>query len=76
EFMIQLVVIFIASILCAISMNMFFIPHNMISGGFAGVGMINGYLMHYNIGALILLLIIPLLILSHFFFYGKTTFLT
>ncbi len=25
----------------------------MISGGFAGVGMIIGYLMHYNIGALI-----------------------
>ena len=53
EFIIQLVVIFIASILYAISMNMFFIPHNMISGGFAGVGMIIGYLMHYNIGALL-----------------------
>lgn len=76
EFMIQLVVIFIASILYAISMNMFFIPHNMISGGFAGVGMIIGYLMHYNIGALIFLLNIPLLILSHFYLGKKTTFLT
>ena len=31
EFIIQLVVIFVASILYAISMNTFFIPHNMIS---------------------------------------------
>lgn len=74
EFVIQLIVIFIASILYAISMNMFFIPHNMISGGFAGVGMIIGYLMHYNIGALIFLLNIPLLILSHFYLGKKTTF--
>lgn len=74
EFIIQLVVIFVASILYAISMNMFFIPHNMISGGFAGVGMIIGYLMHYNIGALIFLLNIPLLILSHFYLGKKTTF--
>ncbi len=76
EFIVQLVVIFVASILYAISMNMFFIPHNMISGGFAGVGMIIGYLMHYNIGALIFLLNIPLLILSHFYLGKKTTFLT
>ena len=48
----------------------------MISGGFAGVGMIIGYLMHYNIGALIFLLNIPLLILSHFYLGKKTTFLT
>lgn len=76
EFIIQLIVILIASILYAVSMNMFFIPHNMISGGFAGVGMIIGYLMHYNIGALIFLLNIPLLILGYFSLGKKITFLT
>ncbi|WP_440602994.1 YitT family protein [Bacillus sp. GB_SG_008] len=76
EFIIQLVVISVASILYAVSMNMFFIPHHMISGGFAGVGMIIGYLMHYSIGALIFLLNIPLLFLSYFYLGKKTTFLT
>ena len=76
EFVIQLIVILVASIFYAVSMNMFFIPHHMISGGFTGVGMIIGYLMHYNIGALIFLLNIPLLFLSYFYLGKKTTFLT
>ncbi|MFX3625632.1 MAG: YitT family protein [Ectobacillus sp.] len=76
EAAVQLIVIFIAALLYAVSMNMFFIPHNMISGGFAGVGMIIGYLTHYNIGTLILLLNIPLFFLGYFYLGKKITFLT
>ncbi|MFD3448741.1 YitT family protein [Microbacteriaceae bacterium 4G12] len=76
ELVVQLVVIFVASILYAVSMNMFFIPHNMISGGFAGVGMIIGYLTHYNIGTMIFLLNVPLFFLSYRFLGKKVTFLT
>jgi uncharacterized membrane-anchored protein YitT (DUF2179 family) len=76
ELIMQLIVILVASILYAISMNMFFIPHNMISGGFAGIGMIIGYLMHFNIGILIFLLNLPLLILSYRSLGKKITFLT
>jgi uncharacterized membrane-anchored protein YitT (DUF2179 family) len=76
ELIAQLTVILIASVLYAISMNMFYIPHNMISGGFAGVGMIIGYLTHYNIGTLIFLLNVPLFGLSYKYLGKKITFLT
>lgn len=76
ELIIQLAVITIASILYAISMNMFFIPHKMISGGFAGIGMIIGYVAHYNIGTLILILNVPLFFLSYKFLGKKITYLT
>lgn len=76
ELIIQLAVIFIASILYAISMNMFFIPHKMISGGFAGIGMIIGYLTHANIGTLIFVLNIPLFYFSYKYLGKKITYLT
>ncbi|WP_028401334.1 YitT family protein [Ectobacillus panaciterrae] len=76
ELIVQLTVILIASALYAVSMNMFFIPHNMISGGFAGVGMIIGYLTHYDIGTLIFLLNLPLFGLSYKYLGKKITFLT
>ncbi|GGE73550.1 YitT family protein [Priestia taiwanensis] len=76
EHIIQFTALFIASIIYALAMNIFIIPHHMLSGGFAGIGMIIGYITGHDIGALIFLLNIPLFLLSYFHLGKKLTLLS
>ena len=58
------VVTVIGTLLYAIGMNAFFVPHHFLAGGLAGIAMIIYYLTGFPIGTMNLLLNIPLLILS------------
>jgi uncharacterized membrane-anchored protein YitT (DUF2179 family) len=52
----------VGAVLVAGGFNLFLIPHQLLSGGVAGVAMIIGYFTPANIGLLYLLLNIPILI--------------
>jgi uncharacterized membrane-anchored protein YitT (DUF2179 family) len=58
----EAVVILVSSVLLAAGLNLFLIPHQLISGGVAGVASIMGYLTGKNISALYFLFNIPLII--------------
>jgi uncharacterized membrane-anchored protein YitT (DUF2179 family) len=56
--------IIIGSFLCAISLNLFIIPSNLLSGGVSGIALIIQYLTEFPVGITVLILNIPLFILS------------
>jgi uncharacterized membrane-anchored protein YitT (DUF2179 family) len=58
--------LFIASgsLLSSIAINMFIVPHKLLSGGVSGVALITQYLFNIPAGFIIILLNIPLLLLS------------
>ena len=58
------VVTVIGTLLYAIGMNAFFVPHHFLAGGLAGIAMIIYYLTGFPIGTMNLLLNVPLLLLS------------
>jgi uncharacterized membrane-anchored protein YitT (DUF2179 family) len=76
DHIVQIISLFGASIIYALAMNLFIIPHHMLSGGFAGIGMIIGYITGHDIGTLIFLLNIPLFFLSYFHLGKKLTLLS
>ena len=48
----------------AIAINIFFVPHNISSGGASGVGIILNYLFEFPVGLAIILLNFPLVIIA------------
>ncbi|MEN6411784.1 MAG: YitT family protein [Veillonellales bacterium] len=71
------------SLLCAVSINTFLVPHHLLSGGLAGIAMIAHYLFNWPIGLLVALMNVPLFYLAYqqfdkeFFFcalYGMLVF--
>ncbi|PEZ08432.1 hypothetical protein CN326_05650 [Bacillus sp. AFS018417] len=64
--MIQLLIIFLSSILLCVAYNVFLIPNKILSGGVTGVAMILGHLFPLNTGIMISLLNLPIFILGYF----------
>jgi uncharacterized membrane-anchored protein YitT (DUF2179 family) len=60
----RVVFILIGSLLSALAINMFIIPHNLISGGVGGIAIIIQYLTGLPSGIFILLLNIPIFIIG------------
>lgn len=61
---IQYAVILIASVVLALSFNMFLLPHEVLTGGVTGVAMILGLSSPINAGIWIIILNIPILIVG------------
>lgn len=55
-------VILLSALLVAAGVNLFLIPHQLLSGGVAGVASIIGYLTNWNISILYFLINVPLII--------------
>lgn len=68
--------IVIGSILCAVAINLFIIPSNLLSGGISGIALIIQYLSGMPVGITVLILNIPLFILSVLKINKKFTILT
>ncbi len=56
------VIIVIGALLVAVGLNMFLIPHQLLSGGVSGIAMLVGYLTEWNIGFLYFLFNLPVMI--------------
>ncbi|AGT27022.1 YitT family protein [Borrelia miyamotoi] len=52
------------SLLMAISTNILYIPHELLSGGIAGIALILHYLLNFNLGLTMFMLNIPLFIIG------------
>lgn len=57
-------------LLCSASINLFLVPHHLISGGVTGLAIISNFLFGFPIGVVLLLLNIPLLY-SAYRYLGK-----
>lgn len=66
----------VASFFSALGLNMFIVPHKLLSGGVSGIALIIQYLTHIQAGITILALNIPLFILSIKELDKEFTFLT
>ncbi len=55
----------IGSMISGISINLFFIPHHLLSGGVSGVAMIIFFLFHYPLGLLTGILNVPIFYLAY-----------
>ncbi|WP_250816987.1 YitT family protein [Clostridium swellfunianum] len=60
----RIVIILAASLISSIGINMFIIPHKLLSGGVSGISLILQYLTGIHAGLFIILINIPLFILS------------
>ncbi|MBD7944602.1 MULTISPECIES: YitT family protein [Psychrobacillus] len=58
------IVITLGSLFMAVALNLFLVPHEVILGGFSGIGMIIGILTNWNIGWIIFILNVPVFILG------------
>ncbi|MBC8080134.1 MAG: YitT family protein [Gorillibacterium sp.] len=58
----DVLVIVLSAFLIAISLNLFLIPHQLLSGGVAGVASISGYFTNWNISLVYFLLNVPLIL--------------
>ncbi len=65
--MYRLPIIFLASILLGVAYNVFLIPHNILSGGVAGLALMLGIITKINSGILIFALNIPIFILGYIY---------
>lgn len=63
----RLVVISVGCFISSSSINLFFVPHHLLSGGLSGIGIIFYYLTGMPIGMLMLLMNIPLLLAAYRF---------
>lgn len=63
---IQLLIIFLSSILLCVAYNIFLIPNQILSGGVTGIAMILGHVFPLNTGTMIFLLNLPIFILGYF----------
>ncbi|ERI94935.1 hypothetical protein HMPREF1982_00617 [Clostridiales bacterium oral taxon 876 str. F0540] len=57
-------IIAIASLISSVGLNMFIIPHKLLSGGVSGIALIVQYLSGIQAGIIIILINIPLFVLS------------
>ena len=60
----QFVYIILGTFVAAIAINIFFVPHNISSGGASGVGIILNYLFEFSVGTAVILLNFPLFIIA------------
>ena len=60
----NVVSIILGSVIVAVAFNLFFIPHNILSGGLSGIAILLGIITPINTGILNLLLNLPLLIIG------------
>ncbi|GGH31896.1 YitT family protein [Paenibacillus segetis] len=58
----EVAIILISSLLVAAGVNLFLIPHQLLSGGVTGVASIVGYLTNWNISILYFIINVPLII--------------
>ncbi|WP_203232086.1 YitT family protein [Paenibacillus pinistramenti] len=58
----EVVIILLSALLVAAGLNLFLIPHQLLSGGIAGVASIIGYLTGWNISIVYFVLNVPLII--------------
>ncbi|WP_223066352.1 YitT family protein [Paenibacillus caui] len=58
----EVAVIIVSALLVAIGLNLFLVPHQLLSGGVAGVASIIGYLTGWNISLIYFILNVPLII--------------
>ncbi len=58
--------IFLGSLILAVAMNMFLIPHQLAAGGFSGLGVIFYHLFDLPVGITVIALNIPLFIWAYF----------
>lgn len=63
----QYVLIAAGGILGAISINLFLLPHHLLSGGISGIAIIIHYLTSFPVGLLIIILNIPLMFAAYHF---------
>jgi uncharacterized membrane-anchored protein YitT (DUF2179 family) len=71
---IETLVIIIGGIISAIGVNVFLIPHKLLSGGVSGISMIVGYLTPLNISLVYFCLNLPLLIAGWYLIGRKFMF--
>jgi uncharacterized membrane-anchored protein YitT (DUF2179 family) len=64
----KIIITIIGSILLAIGVNVFLVPHHLLDGGIIGVGLIVKYIWHVKAGLAIILLSIPLYIMAWFYY--------
>ncbi|AQQ52349.1 YitT family protein [Planococcus lenghuensis] len=62
--LIRLSIVFVASVVLAASLNLFLLPHEILTGGVSGIAMILGLMTPVNTGIWIIILNIPILILG------------
>ncbi len=72
----QTILITIFTISMAYSLNTFLIPHNVLTGGIAGLAIIMNHFISINTGWIILAINIPLIILGYMHLGKKFMFLT
>ena len=60
----NVVSIILGSVIVAVAFNLFFIPHNILSGGLSGIAILLGIITPINTGILNLVLNLPLLIIG------------
>ena len=66
HYLLYLPVMTLSALLIASGFNLFFIPHQLISGGLSGIAMMLGYLIGGNIGWLYFILNFPILVWGWF----------
>ncbi len=64
EILKKLFFVFVGNILCALAINGFFIPSNMLSGGVGGLAILSQYLTGISSGIFVFIINIPLFILG------------
>ncbi len=63
----MIVTIFLGSLICGISYNVFIIPHKMLSGGLSGIALIINYITGIKPGMMLFMLNIPVFLLGQKF---------
>ena len=63
----------VGSLLLAIGINGFLVPHHLIDGGIIGIALILHYYFHFQTGMMMLFLSLPICLLA--FFYEKAYFM-
>ncbi|GGJ77674.1 uncharacterized membrane-anchored protein YitT (DUF2179 family) [Anoxybacillus voinovskiensis] len=58
----------IGSVLLAIGINVFLVPHHLLDGGIIGIGLIIKYIWNVKVGAAIICLSIPLYMIAWFYY--------
>lgn len=61
RYLLQGLVVVISSVVVAVAYNMFFMPHQMVSGGVAGLALLAGQVFGWPVGLQVLLYNIPIL---------------
>lgn len=62
------ITIFIGSVLIAIGINFFLVPHKLLEGGAVGISLVLHYLFDVKVGLTYLLISIPIFIIAWFFY--------